>query len=47
MYLISVGRELLATCQEIFEQLDRFEIIVADINSTRQGPKYRTKILTS
>lgn len=37
LYLTDVGEELLATCQEVFEQLDNFEMKVADLKGTKQG----------
>ncbi len=46
LYLTSVGRELFATCQEIFEQLDRFQMIVADLKGTKQG-KLRLAVVTT
>ncbi|MGB3514774.1 MAG: LysR substrate-binding domain-containing protein [Microcoleaceae cyanobacterium] len=46
LYLTDVGRELLITCQEVFEQLDRFEMIVADIKGTKQG-RLRLAVVTT
>ncbi|MGD1806520.1 LysR substrate-binding domain-containing protein [Dapis sp. BLCC M126] len=46
LHLTDVGRELLATCQEVFEQLDRFEMIVADIKGTKQG-RLRLAVVTT
>lgn len=46
LYLTDVGRELLVTCQEVFEQLDRFEMIVADIKGTKQG-RLRLAVVTT
>ena len=37
LYLTAAGRELLATCQEIFEELSRFEVAVADLKGLKQG----------
>ncbi|BAZ45373.1 LysR family transcriptional regulator [Chondrocystis sp. NIES-4102] len=37
LYLTDAGKELLFTCQEIFEQLDNFEIKIADLKGTKQG----------
>ena len=37
LHLTEAGRSLLATCQEIFERLDNFEMTVADLKGTRQG----------
>ncbi len=37
LYLTEAGKELLQTCQEIFERLENFEMKVADLKGTRQG----------
>ena len=37
LYLTDAGRELLATCQEIFEKLSQFESAVADLKGLKQG----------
>jgi DNA-binding transcriptional LysR family regulator len=37
LYLTDAGKELLTTCQEIFEKLDNFEMKVADLKGTKQG----------
>ena len=37
LYLTDAGTELLATCQEIFEKLDNFEMKVADLKGAKQG----------
>jgi DNA-binding transcriptional LysR family regulator len=37
LFLTEAGKELLATCQEIFDKLDNFEMKVADLKGTRQG----------
>ncbi|GBF82439.1 LysR family transcriptional regulator [Aphanothece sacrum] len=37
LYLTEAGQELLRTCQGIFEQLDNFEMKVADLKGTKQG----------
>ena len=37
LHLTEAGGALLATCQEIFERLDNFEMTVADLKGTRQG----------
>jgi len=37
LYLTDAGRELLATCQDIFEKLGNFEIKIADLKGTKQG----------
>lgn len=37
LHLTEAGGALLATCQEIFERLDNFEMTIADLKGTRQG----------
>jgi len=37
LYLTDAGKELLATCQNIFEKLENFEMKVADLKGTKQG----------
>jgi LysR family transcriptional regulator, low CO2-responsive transcriptional regulator len=37
LYLTDAGKELLITCQDIFERLDNFEIKIADLKGTKQG----------
>ena len=37
LYLTDAGRELLATCQDVFEKLNNFEIKIADLKGTKQG----------
>ena len=37
LYLTVAGRKLLATCQEIFEELSLFEVAVADLKGLKQG----------
>ena len=37
LYLTAAGRKLLATCQEIFEELSLFEVAVADLKGLKQG----------
>ena len=37
LYLTDAGKELLVTCQDIFEKLDNFEMKVADLKGTKQG----------
>jgi LysR family transcriptional regulator, low CO2-responsive transcriptional regulator len=46
LYLTDAGRELLATCQEIFEKLDNFEMIIADLKGTKQG-QLRLAVITT
>jgi DNA-binding transcriptional LysR family regulator len=37
VHLTDAGRELLTTCREIFDQLSRFEMTVADMKGLKQG----------
>ena len=37
LHLTEAGKALLATCQEIFDRLDNFEMTIADLKGTRQG----------
>ncbi|MFP4009164.1 MAG: LysR family transcriptional regulator [Spirulinaceae cyanobacterium] len=37
LYLTDAGQELLNTCKDIFERLDRFEMKIADFKGTKQG----------
>ena len=37
LYLTDAGRELLDTCQDIFERLSNFEMKIADLKGTKQG----------
>lgn len=37
LYLTDAGRELLATCREIFDRLDQFEMTVANFKGLKQG----------
>lgn len=37
LYLTDIGKELLNTCQTIFEQLDYFEMKVADFKGNKEG----------
>jgi LysR family transcriptional regulator, low CO2-responsive transcriptional regulator len=46
LYLTEAGKELYATCQEIFEQLSHFEIAIADIKGLKQG-KLRIAVVTT
>ncbi len=46
LYLTEAGKELLATCQEIFEKLDNFEMKVADLKGTKQG-RLRLAVITT
>lgn len=46
LYLTEVGEELLNTCQTIFERLDNFEMMVADLQGTKRG-KLRLGVVTT
>lgn len=46
LYLTEAGKELLATCQDIFARLDNCEIKVADLKGTKQG-KLRLAVITT
>ncbi|MGK7946072.1 MAG: LysR substrate-binding domain-containing protein [Microcystaceae cyanobacterium] len=37
LYLTDAGKELLATCQDVFQKLANFEMKVADLKGTKQG----------
>ncbi|MGF1604255.1 MAG: LysR substrate-binding domain-containing protein [Thermosynechococcaceae cyanobacterium] len=37
LFLTEAGQELLATCQDIFERLDRYEMLVADLQGMAKG----------
>lgn len=46
LYLTDAGKELLATCQDIFEKLDNFQMKVADLKGTKQG-QLRLAVITT
>ncbi len=46
LYLTDAGRELLTTCQNIFEKLENFEMKIADLKGTKQG-KLRLAVITT
>lgn len=46
LFLTDAGKELLATCQDIFERLDRYEMLVADFKGMTQG-KLRLAAVTT
>ena len=46
VYLTDVGRELHATCREIFDRLDRFEMTVADMRGLKKG-RLRLAVVTT
>ncbi|ACK71711.1 transcriptional regulator, LysR family [Gloeothece citriformis PCC 7424] len=37
LYLTEAGKELLNTCQDVFDRLDNFEMKIADLKGTKQG----------
>lgn len=47
LYLTEAGKELLATCQDIFERLENFEMKVADLKGTKQGRLRLSAITTA
>jgi LysR family transcriptional regulator, low CO2-responsive transcriptional regulator len=46
LYLTEAGRELLHTCQDIFERLDRFEMTVSDLQGLQRG-QLRLSVITT
>ncbi|MGL5035674.1 MAG: LysR substrate-binding domain-containing protein [Microcystaceae cyanobacterium] len=46
LYLTEAGTALLATCQDIFQRLDNFEMKVADLKGTKQG-SLRLAVITT
>ena len=46
LYLTDAGKELLLTCQDIFEKLKNFEMKVADLKGTKQG-QLRLGVITT
>lgn len=46
LYLTEAGKELLGTCQDIFQRLDNFEMKVADFKGTKQG-NLRIAVITT
>lgn len=46
LYLTDAGRELFATCQEIFTKLEQLEMTVADLKGMKQG-KLRLAVITT
>lgn len=47
LYLTEAGKELMVTCQDIFERLDNFEMKVADFKGTKQGRLHLAVITTA
>lgn len=37
LYLTDAGKDLLSTCQDVFERLENFEMKIADLKGTKQG----------
>lgn len=46
LYLTQAGKELFATCREIFERISQFEMTVADLKGMKQG-KLRLAVITT
>ncbi len=46
LYLTEAGKELLATCHDIFERLNNFEMKIADLKGTKQG-QLRLAVITT
>jgi DNA-binding transcriptional LysR family regulator len=46
VYLTDTGRELLKVCRDIFEGLDRFEMLVSDMKGVKAG-KLRLAVITT
>jgi len=46
LYLTTAGKELLHTCQDVFSQLDNFEMKVADLKGTKEG-KLSLSVITT
>ncbi len=46
LYLTQAGRELLATCQDIFERLSQFEMTVSDLQGLKRG-QLRISVITT
>ena len=46
VYLTDTGRELLKVCREIFDGLDRFEMLVSDMKGVKAG-KLRLAVITT
>ncbi|MGV2827977.1 LysR family transcriptional regulator [Myxosarcina sp. GI1(2024)] len=47
LYLTDAGRELLTTCQDIFERLNNLEMKIADLKGTKQGKLHLGVITTA
>jgi LysR family transcriptional regulator, low CO2-responsive transcriptional regulator len=46
LYLTDAGKALLGTCQDIFERLSQFEMIVSDLQGLKQG-QLRLSVITT
>lgn len=46
LYLTQAGKELFATCKEIFERLSQFEMTIADLKGLKQG-RLRLSVITT
>lgn len=46
IFLTDAGRELQATCRDIFSRLDRFEMLMADMKGLKQG-RLRLAVITT
>ncbi len=46
LYLTDAGKDLLSTCQDVFERLENFEMKVADLKGTKQG-ELRLAVITT
>ena len=46
LYLTEAGKALLTTCQDVFTQLDNFEMKIADFKGTKEG-KLRLSVITT
>ena len=46
LYLTDAGKELLATCHDVFERLNNFEMKIADLKGTKQG-QLRLAVITT
>jgi LysR family transcriptional regulator, low CO2-responsive transcriptional regulator len=46
LYLTEAGKELLSTCQDIFERLDQFEMTVSDLQGLQRG-QLRLSVITT
>ncbi|MDB9458699.1 LysR substrate-binding domain-containing protein [Dolichospermum circinale CS-1225] len=46
LYLTEAGRELFATCRQIFETMDKFQMTVADLKGLKQG-QLRLAVITT